>query len=276
MSQAKDEKINNSSIRNIMFNIPTIKSQIAIRCATFVGKVMRGPNHHPPKMLMPAWVDNPRARGGQLMTVKKSFANILCTLLPKEMMELHRVKNKDTGEMEIKSRLDKTGKMSLWLKIAFDKSLWNWHIEKLKQPGINIPPPNPHRPNPTPPEQPPTPPRNSGPPRQNQRTQTPSPPPANNHRQQSPPPNPPPSPPNHSNRNYNPNEVERSKPDALRALGLPLNATEREVRSKFRRLSLVYHPDRYSSDIGMTIGEATAHFQLLNNAHEYLRSLNLG
>ena len=242
----------------------------------FYGQSNARPQPSPTKNVNASLGRQSKSQRRSINDCKKSFANILCTLLPREMMELHRVKNKDTGEMEIKSRLDKTGKMNLWLKIAFDKYLWNWHIEKLKQPGINIPPPNPHRPNPTSPEQPPTPPRNSGPPRQNQRTQTPSPPPANNHRQQSPPPNPPPSPPNHSNQNYNPNKVERSKPDALRALGLPLNATEREVRSKFRRLSLVYHPDRYSSDIGMTIGEATAHFQLLNNAHEYLRSLNLG
>ena len=70
MSQVKAKTIRNKCIRNIVFNIPNIESQITIRCATFIGKGIQGQNHHPPKILMPAWVDNSRVRGGQIMTEK--------------------------------------------------------------------------------------------------------------------------------------------------------------------------------------------------------------
>ncbi|KAL7431045.1 hypothetical protein ACHAXH_001422 [Discostella pseudostelligera] len=44
-----------------------------------------------------------------------------------------------------------------------------------------------------------------------------------------------------------------------------------EIKHQFRRLSLVYHPDKYNPTLGITKELATAHFQLLNNAYTYLR-----
>jgi curved DNA-binding protein CbpA len=51
-----------------------------------------------------------------------------------------------------------------------------------------------------------------------------------------------------------------------------MDANDNEIKKRFRRLSLIYHPDRYSPNLGITPGEATAHFQMLNNANEFLRA----
>ncbi|KAL7437638.1 hypothetical protein ACHAXH_004866 [Discostella pseudostelligera] len=56
-------------------------------------------------------------------------------------------------------------------------------------------------------------------------------------------------------------------------MGLRDNATPREIRTQFRILSMIYHPDKYSPLIlDITTTKAQAHFQLLNNAYSYLRS----
>ena len=80
----------------------------------------------------------------------------------------------------------------------------------------------------------------------------------------------PPSPPSNRRPSYDIEGVGRNRHDSLLALELPHHATEREIRTQFRKMSLKYHPDRYSPDIGMTLEEATSHFQLINNAHEFL------
>ena len=141
--QVKDEKISNKTIRKTLFNIPDIRSQIAIRQMTFIGKVARGPNSQPAKMLLSAWVDNPRLPGGVLTTNKKSIVKSLQILLPDEMSETIHVKDKETGHMIAKQKLNNSGKMKLWLKVAMDTILWRWHICKLKQPGVEIPRPDP-------------------------------------------------------------------------------------------------------------------------------------
>jgi curved DNA-binding protein CbpA len=59
-------------------------------------------------------------------------------------------------------------------------------------------------------------------------------------------------------------------------MGLNLTATAREVRIQFRILSMIYHPDKYSpATLDISPLEAQAHFQLINNAHAYLRTCNL-
>jgi curved DNA-binding protein CbpA len=58
-------------------------------------------------------------------------------------------------------------------------------------------------------------------------------------------------------------------------MGLRENATSREIRTQFRILSMIYHPDKYSPSIlDISAIEAQAHFQLLNNAYSYLRNAN--
>ena len=59
---------------------------------------------------------------------------------------------------------------------------------------------------------------------------------------------------------------------SLKILGLGFGATEAELKHSFRRLSRVYHPDKHKpEETGLSLEEATAHFQLLNNAYSYLR-----
>jgi hypothetical protein len=81
---------------------------------------------------------------------------------------------------------------------------------------------------------------------------------------------------NHTNTNYNRENVGRTLLDSLKAMGLNLTATTREVRTQFRILSMIYHPDKYSpATLDISPLEAQAHFQLINNAHAYLRTCNL-
>jgi curved DNA-binding protein CbpA len=59
-------------------------------------------------------------------------------------------------------------------------------------------------------------------------------------------------------------------------MGLNLTATAWEVRTQFRILSMIYHPDKYSpATLDIPPLKAQAHFQLINNAHAYLWTCNL-
>jgi hypothetical protein len=84
-------------------------------------------------------------KGGVLTTNKKAHVQSLHTLLPKEMTETTITKNKTTGKSTTKHTLNKDRKLKLWIKIAEDKELWNWHLNKLPMPGLSTPPPNPNR-----------------------------------------------------------------------------------------------------------------------------------
>jgi len=62
--------------------------------------------------------------------------------------------------------------------------------------------------------------------------------------------------------------------DSLKILGLGLGASEAEVKTKYRALSRVYHPDKHdSSKTNMTDEEASDFFKLINNAQSYLREV---
>ena len=61
--------------------------------------------------------------------------------------------------------------------------------------------------------------------------------------------------------------------DSLKILGLTYSATLQEVKTRFRANARIYHPDQHRPErTGLTAEEATKHFQLLNNAYEYLRA----
>jgi DnaJ-class molecular chaperone len=62
--------------------------------------------------------------------------------------------------------------------------------------------------------------------------------------------------------------------DSLQIRSLDLEAMEREVKLAYcRLLACIYHPDKWKQthqNTGMTLPEAAAHFQLLNNAQSFL------
>ena len=74
-------------------------------------------------------------------------------------------------------------------------------------------------------------------------------------------------------RDYIPDQVGQSLYDSLKILGLGLGASECEVKSAYRRLACLYHPDKWEQareTTGMTLQETNTHFQLLNNAQAFL------
>ena len=76
-------------------------------------------------------------------------------------------------------------------------------------------------------------------------------------------------------RDYITEQVGRSMFDSLKILGLGLGASEQEVKLAYRRLALIFHPDKWEHSrhtTGMTLPETTVHFQMLNNAQSFLRS----
>ncbi len=67
-------------------------------------------------------------------------------------------------------------------------------------------------------------------------------------------------------------QVGRSMSQSLTILGLGFGASETEIRVHYRQLARKYHPDKNSPAItGLSASEASTFFQLLNNAHEYLK-----
>jgi preprotein translocase subunit Sec63 len=67
-------------------------------------------------------------------------------------------------------------------------------------------------------------------------------------------------------------QVGRSMSQSLTILGLGFGASKTEIRVHYRQLACKYHPDKNSPAItGLSASEASAFFQLLNNAHEYLK-----
>jgi hypothetical protein len=107
MMQVKEERITNERIRKFFMNIPSAEDTITARQLTYIGKIVRGPNNHPPNQLLTAWTNNPRPQGGVLTTNKKAIVRSLHTLIPSKMMERIIFKNNLTGESEVKHVLNK-------------------------------------------------------------------------------------------------------------------------------------------------------------------------
>jgi hypothetical protein len=210
------------------------------------------------------------------------------------MEETQTSTNRTTGEITNKRVMNKDGELRLWLEIALNEEEWTYRIKKLQHPGVPIQPPNPNRPqqqpsthNDTDNDEEETSHNHS---EQQQQNPPPPPPPPRHHRRersnqyyrhhyQHHPAPPPPSSSipsnNHYINDYNIENVGRTAHDSLRAMGLRDNATPREIRTQFRVLSMIYHPDKYSPSIlDIAATDAQAHFQLLNNAYSYLRNTN--
>ena len=61
--------------------------------------------------------------------------------------------------------------------------------------------------------------------------------------------------------------------DSLKIFNLGYGATIAEVKAEYRSLARMYHPDKHQPEqTGMSNEDAKRFFQLINNAHTYLRS----
>jgi len=61
--------------------------------------------------------------------------------------------------------------------------------------------------------------------------------------------------------------------DSLKNFGLNYSASYTEVKAQYRAQARVYHSDKHNPEkTGMTDDQAKNHFQLINSAHEYLKS----
>ena len=73
--------------------------------------------------------------------------------------------------------------------------------------------------------------------------------------------------------NYDPARVGHTRQDSPGILELAKNATEREIKTQYRRMARIFHPDKYdSTTTSLTKSEAEEHFKQLNNVYEYLRN----
>ncbi len=59
MTEVIDEHIRNTRIRKIFHNIPDANTLITARQMTYLGKIAKAPDQHPPKLLLTSWVNNP-------------------------------------------------------------------------------------------------------------------------------------------------------------------------------------------------------------------------
>jgi hypothetical protein len=122
-SEVIDDHISNEQIRKSFHDIPDAEATLNTRSTTYLGKMARSPDQHPPKLLMTAWVKNPRPKSGVLSTNKKAMVRSLNSLLPEETTETYTKKFKKTGVTISKTRPNPDGKLCNWLHIAVDKKL---------------------------------------------------------------------------------------------------------------------------------------------------------
>ena len=295
MSRVKEERIRNEKVRQMFYSIPCARNMIAARQMDFVGKMIRGPPDRPSRNMITACCDHKR-RVGRPQTTGKNI-----------MVENLRLLFKDVNTVNI----DRFGSLRNWIHEANDEDYWNQLVKRLLHPDTPLPArPESWGPLPswrarrgtserrTPEED------ESGDEDDNEsntandddnygarseRGEQ-----QNNSRgreqHQNPPP-PPRAPPMHENRQhsspppheqYDPKrwlhdedfctQVGRSMFPSLTILGLGLGASETEIKVHYRQLARKYHPDKNNPAItGLDATESSVFFQLLNNAHEYLR-----
>ena len=73
MSEVIEQHITNTSIREKLYNIPTIKKQITPRQLTYLGKIVRQEESHIPTGLLTVWCNHQRKSGRTILTNKQSM-----------------------------------------------------------------------------------------------------------------------------------------------------------------------------------------------------------
>ena len=253
MTQVQEDHIKNETIREMFYGIPDIKTTIAMRQLSFIGKAVRNNTPNLPTRLMITACCNherPKQGGRPQLHLKDTLCNNLALMF----------------ERVDYVNIDVTGRIKDWIKYAQDAPIWKELIRCMLDPQRKLP----ARPNWESRDSSNTG-ANSQSNQSNQRQEQSGPrrertgrrPPPRAHRDEEP-----------TNRQWNPEGVGRNLFDSFGVLGLGFDATEMDVKTAFRMLALRYHPDKNDPEItGMNRDQATAHFQLLNTANSYLRSV---
>ena len=118
MVQVRERHIKNSHIRVVFYNIPCVRNQIAFRKLTYIGKILRRKASHVPTRFLTAWCDNPRKRGGQLLTNKDSLVRNLRLIIP---------------------GVDDAGLVATWGFHALDATYWFLMVASLNHPANTTP-----------------------------------------------------------------------------------------------------------------------------------------
>ena len=72
---------------------------------------------------------------------------------------------------------------------------------------------------------------------------------------------------------YDTDRVEKTRRYSLGILLLTGRPTEREIKTQYRILVRISHPEKHDSySTGMTLNQVEEHLKNINNAYEYLRS----
>ena len=262
MWHVKDQHITTEQLREKFNDILSVQTMIDIKAMKFLGHMVRGPVNLPPRQLLIAYVFSKRVPGRPLKCNKETMWGSLQRLM-KPMGEIH---------------IDFVGSLEDWYFDALDKTFWNMLIECLRDIS-KTPPERPNRDanfNPrrsrrnrtrasTSTSQNGTSPQRS----QGAESNSNTPPPRRNQRESLPPS------PRENNRDYDPINVGRVMYDSLKIFGLGYGATALDVKTQYKRLARIYHPDKHSlyrERTGMSDNEAEEFFKLIANAKEYLMS----
>ena len=227
--------------------IPSIEALIDTRRMQFLGKIVRGSVTSPPRQILIAFCPTNRASGGPIACNRKTMLGSLVRLF-KDVKGIH---------------INSLGSLKDWYLDALDEGFWMKCVARFKDPSKPIP----TRPNRDSSFNPRRSSRNKG--NGNQESKTPSPVRERNNRRiqrrNT-------SKPNQGDQNFNYENVGQNLFDSLKILGLGYDATWTEVKTSFRLLARMYHPDQHKPEqTGMSKLEAQEYFQMLNNARDYLK-----
>ena len=126
MSTKGDESVfDDYNRRNSLYNISTIKKQIALRQLTYLGKIFRREESHIPTRLLTVRCDHQRKAGRPILTNKQSMVRNIQQVIP---------------------NVDARGTMSTWGFHALDTQHWNDILITLRHPSFNPPENDPNKP----------------------------------------------------------------------------------------------------------------------------------
>ena len=117
-TKVRDQRINNTSIRIMFYNIPCIQNQVAFRQLSYIGKIFQREGYHLPTQLLTDWCNHLRKCGWPLLTNKLSLARIISLIIP---------------------GVDETGSTSFWGYHTLNTGHWRDLIATLKHPANTTP-----------------------------------------------------------------------------------------------------------------------------------------